>query len=351
MPHDDRDCDVAIIGAGAAGLAAARLLTQQGLSVVVIEARDRVGGRLLTVHPSGSPIPIELGAAFIHGWPPETMALVQAANATIYELDGQMISLFSGQWQEDGWDEENPILASIARYNGPDCSLEEYIAGNFADPQWQGARQWTRRYVAGFDAADPQTVSVHWLALTERAALHNQGDRQFFVLDGYDRLMAALLNQGDAAHLKLRLNSIVKQLSWVPRRVSLELVSAQGVTLPPITATRAIVTVPLGVLQAAAEAPGSIRFDPVPSGLQEALTGTAMGHAAHVVLHLQDRFWDRHPPSIFNHPHCLFQSLLVGWVVRRRCRWLRGRTRPFWTPLSLRSPIQWVGPRLRLPAR
>jgi monoamine oxidase len=120
MPQDDRDCDVAIIGAGAAGLAAARLLTRQGLSVEVIEARDRVGGRLLTIHPPTSPIPIELGASFVHGKPPETMALVQAANATLYELDGQMISRFSGQRQEGGWGDENRILKSLAHYKGPD---------------------------------------------------------------------------------------------------------------------------------------------------------------------------------------------------------------------------------------
>jgi monoamine oxidase len=306
MPPDDLDCDVAIIGAGAAGLAAARLLTQQSLSVLVIEARDRVGGRLLTLHPPESPIPIELGGTFVHGWPPEIMTLVRAARATLYEVNGQMISRSLGERREDGWEKENPILASISSYRGADCSLDEYIARNFADPQWQGATQRTRRYVAGFDAADPQTVSVHWLALTERAAQNIHGDRQFFVLDGYDRLMAALIDQSDAAHLKLRLDCVVKQLSWAPQRVTLELVSAQGETLPSITAARAIVTVPLGVLQSPAGSPGSVRFDPVPPGLQEALSGAAMGHVAHVVFRLQDRFWDRYPPSTFNYPELSF---------------------------------------------
>src|SRR5215469_2661304 len=134
MLRGDQDCDVAIIGAGAAGLASARLLTQQGLSVAVIEARDRVGGRLLTIHPPASPIPIELGASFVHGKPPETMALVRAANATLYEVDGQMISRFSGRRREDGWGGQSRILKSLAGYKGPDCSLEGYIAENFAGP-------------------------------------------------------------------------------------------------------------------------------------------------------------------------------------------------------------------------
>jgi monoamine oxidase len=56
------DCDVAIIGAGAAGLTAAGLLIRAGKSVRCLEAADRVGGRILTVHDPLSQLPIELGA-------------------------------------------------------------------------------------------------------------------------------------------------------------------------------------------------------------------------------------------------------------------------------------------------
>ncbi|MGO8950357.1 MAG: flavin monoamine oxidase family protein [Ktedonobacterales bacterium] len=306
MPLDEPDCDVAIIGAGAAGLAAACLLTRHGFSVAVVEARNRIGGRLLTLRPRGSAIPIELGAAFVHGWPRETMELVESASAILYELGGQAVLRSSGQWHEDGWGKENPILSSLASYQGADCSLDAYIASNFAGPRWKDAGQRTRGYVAGFDAADPETVSVCWLAKTERAAQLIQGDRQFFLLDGYDRLMARLLDQSDVAQLKLHLNSVVRQLSWVPQRVTLQLVSAEGGTLPPITATRAIVTVPAGVLQSRAGSPGAIRFDPVPPALEEALPDIGMGDAAHVVIRLRDRFWDREPPSSVHYPQLSF---------------------------------------------
>src|SRR5690349_24125336 len=62
--------DVIVVGAGAAGLAAASHLSRNGKSVCVLEARDRIGGRVLTVRPRGAAIPLELGAEFIHGESP-----------------------------------------------------------------------------------------------------------------------------------------------------------------------------------------------------------------------------------------------------------------------------------------
>ena len=61
--------DIAIIGAGIAGLAAGRRLAGAGRRVAILEARDRVGGRIYT-HRAAPGIPIELGAEFVHGRPP-----------------------------------------------------------------------------------------------------------------------------------------------------------------------------------------------------------------------------------------------------------------------------------------
>jgi monoamine oxidase len=72
--------DVLVIGAGAAGLAAARDLSVVGLSVRVLEARERVGGRVNTLREPALPVPVELGAEFIHGEPRETWEIVERAN-------------------------------------------------------------------------------------------------------------------------------------------------------------------------------------------------------------------------------------------------------------------------------
>jgi monoamine oxidase len=69
--------DVIVVGAGAAGLAATSELAPSGLLVVVLEARDRIGGRIFTLTDSQLPSPIELGAEFIHGRPPEIWDLLR----------------------------------------------------------------------------------------------------------------------------------------------------------------------------------------------------------------------------------------------------------------------------------
>ena len=64
------DFDVVVIGAGAAGLAAAAHLSRHRKSVCILEARERVGGRIHSIRPRGNAFPLELGAEFIHGESP-----------------------------------------------------------------------------------------------------------------------------------------------------------------------------------------------------------------------------------------------------------------------------------------
>ena len=81
--------DVIVIAAGAAGLAAARELNAKDSNVIVLEARDRVGGRMHTVHDAASPDPIELGAEFVHGCAPQLEALARDESLRILDITGR----------------------------------------------------------------------------------------------------------------------------------------------------------------------------------------------------------------------------------------------------------------------
>ena len=77
MSSSPNDCDILILGAGVAGLAAARKLSPSR-HVIVLEGRDRIGGRILTHRPANYPLPIDLGPEFVHGRPKETLELLAA---------------------------------------------------------------------------------------------------------------------------------------------------------------------------------------------------------------------------------------------------------------------------------
>src|ERR1700760_2789400 len=91
--------DVIVVGAGISGLAAARMLAEAGLQVLLLEARDRVGGRIYTVPAAQGELPIELGAEFIHGLPPELIGLVEEAGLTRFELEGESLCYIDSRLQ------------------------------------------------------------------------------------------------------------------------------------------------------------------------------------------------------------------------------------------------------------
>src|SRR5438309_7598812 len=92
--------DVLIIGAGAAGLSAALELSRAGLRVEIIEARDRVGGRMFTRHDPTLNHAVELGAEFVHGLAPEIWLPVQQRNLKVTEVEGDLWCSIDGKLQK-----------------------------------------------------------------------------------------------------------------------------------------------------------------------------------------------------------------------------------------------------------
>ncbi len=312
-PQTDR---VIILGAGIAGLAAARVLAEAGQPVLLLEARPRVGGRIFTEH-IGNGVLVEHGAEFIHGRTPELWALIEEAGLHPVERDGSMLQEKAGgagvasqadaasggdpggdpASDPDSMPEADPdgdpdsgmdepsfgALAGLADLPGEDLPFAAWLATSGLSPAQQ-----TRLtgYVEGFNAADAQRISCHALGLQQKAEDATEGDRAWHLPGGYAQLPEFLAGRVLAAGGDLRLGCEVLAVRWRPGEV---VVSTRG---QDFRAARCILTLPLGVLQMAnCSAPGSVRIEPEPKPLFEARR-LAMGPVSRFTLVFRERWWE-----------------------------------------------------------
>lgn len=259
------DVDVAVVGAGAAGLAAAKELRKAGRSFVVLEARPRIGGRAYTDESLGAPF--DAGAQYIHwGERNPWKRIAEELKVPLVEdrPDGVPVVFASGvRMPEDERARRRGAFAQIwqALEGGAaaDRSFAEAVKG--AAPEIVGAAGGITQFALG---EDPERVSV---------ADYDQlwaGD-DYLVPSGYGALVARW-----GADVPVRLSTPVSALRWDGAGVALE--TSTGT----LRAGAAIVTVPVGVLKA-----GGIRFSPdLPASLQDALDGLGMGAYTKLALRL-----------------------------------------------------------------
>jgi monoamine oxidase len=290
---------VLIIGAGAAGLAAAQSLCAAGVRVCVLEARDRIGGRLYTIRDPSFPAPVELGAEFIHGRPPEILEIARAAGLTIAEVTGRHRAVQDGKpaGNDDRFAQVDEIFRRIADPALPDQTFAEFLSWIDAEEE---AKMAARGYVEGFNAARADRISTRSVAYESQAQDAIDGDRAFRITEGYDRVAHWLWDECGSRSATLHLNTIVTSIQWQRGRVEVEAQPPRGESQPPpvpavFTADRAVITVPLGVLAAPEAALGAIRFVPEVPDLKHALTQLEMGQAVRVTMKFSAEAGRRYP--------------------------------------------------------
>ncbi len=338
MVSTSTTADVIVVGAGAAGLAAAATLARAGLSVCIVEARERIGGRIHPLPVPHLPGPVELGAEFVHGLAPATRAWLAQAGAAVIETGGPRFRLRAGRLEADSgpFEELERGLAGLPRPEH-DLSFAALLAGPAArlSPE---AKALARMLVEGFDAADATRISAIDV-LEEWQGGSAAGAPTFRPQRGYPALLEALTAPARGARPRLLLGACVRRIEWRPGRVAAEALRF-GRALR-LTAPRAVLALPLGVLQQPAGSIASVEFRPaLPETQRRALGALASGPALKVVLRFAQPFWEnvedgRFCDVAFLHaPDASFPT--------------------FWTALPLRAPVltAWAGgPRaLRLSA-
>jgi monoamine oxidase len=280
--------DVIVIGAGAAGLNAGRLLAAAGRRVAILEARDRVGGRIWTKRISlrhSQTAAVELGAEFIHGLPVETWSLIEEAALRTYEIAGSPLWFDGGQLLAQNPQPANAesvlevMTQSLMQPRDADKSFAEYLKTRKLDPR---TAQTASNYVEGFNAADQNRISIAALARQQRAEDAIAADRLFRVEAGYAALPEFLAERFVAAGGALMLEAAVTRIAWRRGSVAVEVAGAVG----PFHAAQAVVTVPLGVLQAE-----TIEWAPRPAVLSHAHR-LAMGAAMRLNLVFKEKWWN-----------------------------------------------------------
>ena len=227
--------DVLVIGAGAAGLATAAELARAGRSVLVVEARDRIGGRCLTRRLPGIPAPVELGAEFIHGRPQATLALLRKANiAAVDSTRTQRVAL-------DGRLQDVNIFAQAQRVarrspKGKDVSFRAFLARQRLPKL---TRTLATMMVQGFDAADPALASAR--EIVEEWSGGGLGLSQPRPQGGYGPLLESLVGE-----TKIQLETAVRGVRW--KRSSVEVRGTFRGEPWSAWAPRAVITLPIGVL-------------------------------------------------------------------------------------------------------
>jgi monoamine oxidase len=306
------DYDVLVLGAGIAGLAAARTLAEAGRRVLLLEARDRVGGRILTARASGLTLPVELGAEFVHGRPPELLALIREAGLTLIEREGDFLCYENGSLGGCGLEESFHILDTLPEE--PDQTFDEFLAGKQL-PSRIASR--VRAYVEGFNAADAAIIGTAALRKQQIAEEEMESDRLFRVVEGYDRLPEYMRERFLSAGGTLALQTTVTRVEWAPGHVS---IATDNPVQGTIRAKQAVIALPLGVLQSEA-----ITISPNAS-FSAPLQTPVMGTATRITMVFHERFWQSSTPGLSfvlsqeempptwwtNHPDA--SPVLTGWI-------------------------------------
>jgi len=272
--------DIIVVGAGIAGLIVARELSQAGLRVTILEARERCGGRIHTFSKNEFPVAAESGAEFIHGKLKETIRLLKQYGISYSPIKGEMIQRRNGSFvKNSGFVSDHPrLLSKKLKALETDITVNDFLAQHFSGEEFLVLRKQVTSFVEGYDGADPARAST--FSLREEWMKSNR--KQYRVDGGYGSLIAALEADCTRAGCAFHFSKELKSVSWKVDAVEMHCTDETR-----FVSRVAVITVPLGILQS-----GAISFHPaLPEEKESALRQLGFGEVMKILLYFDHAFW------------------------------------------------------------
>jgi len=275
------------VGAGFAGLGCADTLKQTGIPFIVLEAKDRVGGRVRTEYDLLDGKPIEGGAMMVHGRDASVLRWIEEFGLSAkkvpefrgarFFLRGKLrsalgVALSGLEPLRSSFQTMRKFPKAISHYDGPDLTLDRFLEERRALPT---ARKFVGAMYASINAADPEEVSVRGLAEEANVESFGLPWANYQVVEGYGRVAEGRAKSlGDAVRLRTR----VRRIEWSGEGATVQAAGPSGDET--LDAAAVVVTVSLGVLKG-----NAIAFVPdLPPETRAAIEAIGFGHADKILL-------------------------------------------------------------------
>jgi monoamine oxidase len=329
-----------IIGGGAAGLMAAYELSKHKNHVIILEAKNRLGGRIFTTTDNNFSEPIEAGAEFIHGNLPLTISLLKEAGLNYHAIAGKMFQLEAGKFhQQKNKDAHWGKVMKQMQQLEVDMTLDDFLNTFFKDDKYVELRESVKNFAGGFDLADAAKASVKSLA----REWNEEMEKQYRIDGGYMQLINYLETECRKNGCIINTNCCVKKINWQKDEVNINTMCSRF-----FKGNKIIITVPVSVLQAKDDNENYIEFAPsIPQHIKAA-KNIGFGTVIKILLEFSEAFWKQQS----NNVGFIFTSqkiptwwtqlpsdnaILTGWVGGEKAVALRDKTNEEILDIALQS--------------